>query len=256
MQLQHLKLWQRELALANAGYLQDAPQPTQCIVWEDPADLDAPARITTPSPQWLRMATLGGVLPPVEAYHSSRLEIEVEGGRTYNVSLLEADDVRRELRQRGRLSERVVRYDVHEAPVLSSMTETEAVDYILRKDTPHRVWGEAHNRPMFWTTERRLLPQSRFVRNAWVLGEAATSPVSVDMNRARQVFLNDLARRYRAKRRELREELEVDAWLVDRDVAGELRQLDAIDPKQIQRKANEAESADDLERLIPDVLKE
>jgi hypothetical protein len=109
---------------------------------------------------------------------------------------------------------------------------------------------------MFWTTERRLLPQSRFVRNAWVLGESQGAPVSVDMNRARKVFLQDLSNRYRAKRRALQDEADVACWLIDRDIDDELQQLKAIDPQQIHKAAQAATTPDQLEQLIPDILKE
>jgi hypothetical protein len=39
-----------------------------CVVWEDPDDLDAPAKVTHPDPNWMACALQGGILPPVEAY--------------------------------------------------------------------------------------------------------------------------------------------------------------------------------------------
>jgi hypothetical protein len=39
-----------------------------CVVWEDPEEPDAPAKVTHPDPNWLACALQGGILPPVEAY--------------------------------------------------------------------------------------------------------------------------------------------------------------------------------------------
>ena len=36
-----------------------------CIVWEDPDNLDEPAKVTHPAPNWMACALNGGILPPV-----------------------------------------------------------------------------------------------------------------------------------------------------------------------------------------------
>ena len=38
------------------------------VVWEDPQEPDAPAKITVPDPNWMACAVQGGILPPVEVY--------------------------------------------------------------------------------------------------------------------------------------------------------------------------------------------
>ena len=53
-------------AVKNAGH--SFERPPFAILWEDPADPDAPAKVTTPSPVWWAMALHGGMLPPVEVY--------------------------------------------------------------------------------------------------------------------------------------------------------------------------------------------
>jgi hypothetical protein len=246
MQLQDLKLWQRELALANAGYLQDAPQPSLCIVWEDPADLDAPAKITTPSPQWLKMATLGHVLPYVQSYHAVVLELETLNGRTMRVPYLDAQEVRREY---GVRSERVVHYPVHEAAVLPPMSEEEAIEYILRKDTPGRVWGQSHNRSYHVITQRRLIPQNRLVRNAWCLGDE-DEPVRTDMKSARRLMKQRVANEYKRRRDELTKDLDV-AMFLERDVRSELDQLQSMDLMRIARDMDKAQTVEQLEALYP-----
>jgi hypothetical protein len=263
MNLQDLKLWQRELALANAGYLQDAPQPSLCIVWEDPADLDAPAKITTPSPQWLRMATLGGVLPPVEAYHDARLSIELTDGRSYQgVTYLEAQDLRLFAKEKGEQvrQERVTDYPVHAAPVISSLTEQEALEYILKKDVPARAWskahGASHNRPNFVIAPRQALPGSRFVRNAWGLNPDPASPIEVSMERARELFCRQVANRYLGLEAKLEKERGV-AMLTGEPVEEKLQQLRAVDLKDLRRKAyEEVSTPEGLETLVPEILNE
>ena len=34
-----------------------------CIVWEDPDNLDEPAKVTHPDPNWMACALNGGILP-------------------------------------------------------------------------------------------------------------------------------------------------------------------------------------------------
>ena len=45
-------------------------QTPYVIVWEDPDEPDAPAKVTVPAPEWLAMAMYGGLLPPVHRYHN------------------------------------------------------------------------------------------------------------------------------------------------------------------------------------------
>jgi hypothetical protein len=262
MQLQNLKLWQRELALLGAGLLDNAPQPTQCIVWEDPADLDAPAKITTPSPQWLRMATLGGVLPPVEAYHDARLSIELTDGRSYQgVTYLEAQDLRLFAKEKGEQvrQERVTDYPVHAAPVISSLTEQEALEYILYKDVPARAWskahGASHNRPNFVIAPRENVPTNRFVRNAWSLNPDPTSPIETDMLRARDLFKQRVANQYLTRKRTLEERRAV-AMLTGEPVEDQLAALEQIDLPALRRAADKAQTAEKLEELVPEPLRE
>lgn len=260
MQLQDLPLWQRELALSHYGYLRDCPQPSLCIVWEDPADLDAPAKITTPSPQWLRMATLGGVLPSVEAYHSARLCIELTDGRRYEgVTYLEAQDLRLFAKEKGEevRQERVTDYPVHAAPVISSLTEQEALEYILYKDVPARAWskkyGASHNRPNFVIAPRENVPTNRFVRNAWGLNPDPSAPVEIHMPRARDLFKQRVANQYLSRKRTLEERRAV-AMLTGEPVEDQLKTLEQIDLSGLRSAADRAQTPEDLESIVPEIL--
>ena len=112
-----IALWLREIIYCRT--INQRPDPSYAIVWEDPEDMDAPTRVTIPSPVWLGMAIYGGILPPVEVYHS-----------------LAEDESDPEFvdHERG--------YLLHETPPIAAMTEIEAMDYLMRKDIPPRVWRD------------------------------------------------------------------------------------------------------------------
>ena len=38
------------------------------VVYEDPEDMDNPAKVLVPDPNWMACALQGGILPPVEVY--------------------------------------------------------------------------------------------------------------------------------------------------------------------------------------------
>lgn len=114
-------------------------KPQYAIAWEDPADPDAPVKITRPSPEWLAMALHGYLLPPVEVY--SQLEHD-EKGKIVNGHIL------------------------HDTPPIGPMTEEEAMGYLVVKDTPARVWNSQSNRRMMVICRNEMIPQNRVVRNA------------------------------------------------------------------------------------------
>lgn len=126
-----LKLWQRELVLRERSLFKNAPQPQYCIVWEDPDDLDAPVKITTPSPQWLVMAMHGNVLPPVE-------------------------DANPPVNKHGNV---ISGHTLHDN-VIDAMTEEDAMVYLLQKDVPMRVWKHSNdNRHRFVICKRSIAPK-------------------------------------------------------------------------------------------------
>ena len=55
-----------------------------------------------------------------------------------------------------------------EEPV-KAMTEEEAIEYLIQKDIPERVWRdyEKSNRPRLVICKKEQLPQHRTWRNAW-----------------------------------------------------------------------------------------
>jgi len=135
-----LKLWQRESALVERGL--KGVEPQYCIVWDDLDDLDAAPHVTTPSPMWLAMAMHGNVLPPVSVYP------------------LDVND-------RGRVIEG---HGLHDS-VVPAMTEEQAMEYLLQKDVPRRVWDApgGSNARRFVICHRTMVPVDKTFRDAWRL---------------------------------------------------------------------------------------
>lgn len=142
-------------------------EPTYCIAWEDPAEPDAPLKITTPTSEWLAMALHGGLLPPLEAYHFMPLRLSLVDGRTVETTEIEAQDYRH--RREVRREDVLPHHRLHTSTPIGPMTEREAMEYLLRKAVPARVWAVGHNRQMYRFVRRSALPTNRATRNAWRL---------------------------------------------------------------------------------------
>ena len=141
------KLWERELIfgqICNDNNV-ELEQPPYAIVWEDPDDIDAPVKITVPAPKWWAMALHGGILPPVQAYWALKEDEDKE------------DFVRH---TRGWL--------LHDTKPMDAMTEEQAMEYLVMKDIPPRVWRDYKgNRKIMKIVPRNLIPTDREHRNAW-----------------------------------------------------------------------------------------
>jgi len=108
------------------------------VVFEDPAEPDAPAKVLVPDPNWLAAALHGGVLPPVDTYL-----------RDQNVPDGEPKE------------------HPYAAPI-GPMTEEEALEYLIQKDIPRRVWDDPMaNAPRFAIVPVETIPSERTHRMAW-----------------------------------------------------------------------------------------
>ncbi|MGP1254920.1 MAG: hypothetical protein ACTS10_10935 [Kiloniellales bacterium] len=98
------------------------------IVWEDPADPDAPAKVTgPPDARWLAAALFGGILPPVEA---ARAGLDAEA--------------------------------------IGPLSLDGAIEYLLQLCLPSSVWAAPEgNRPRFLICRQCQLPANREYRNSW-----------------------------------------------------------------------------------------
>ena len=148
-----LKLYEREhvfqkIAKEHGGGFE---QPPFAVLWEDPDDIEAPVKITTPAPAWWAMALHGGILPPVEVYWALKHDEEQPGFTRHT---------------RGKL--------LHETPPMRAMTEEEAMHYLIMKDVPPRVWRDYEgNRTILRIVPRELIPTDRSYRNAWRIAQDA-----------------------------------------------------------------------------------
>jgi len=115
------------------------------IVFEDPAEPDAPAKVLVPDPSWLAAALAGGVLPPVGAYLRDQ---SVPDGEP--------------------------KEHPYAAPI-GPMTEEEALEYLIMKDIPRRVWDDpTANAPRFAIVPVEVIPSDRTHRMAWRLDTLIT----------------------------------------------------------------------------------
>lgn len=123
------------------------------VIFEDPDQPEAPAMVLAPSDEWMEMAMAGG-LPPIWVYWQLQQDEEqaIAEGRH---ETFEHDPEKLALQ--------------YTAPRIGPLTEEEAIEYLIMKDIPRRVWGKEHNRPMFKIVTKDQVPTDRQFRNAWRL---------------------------------------------------------------------------------------
>ncbi len=119
------------------------------VVFEDPDNLDAPASVLVPAPEFMEVAKAGG-LPPVSVFWALQDDEEKHSGPNFK-----HDKDKWEAQ--------------FTAPRVGPLTEEEAIEYLIMKDIPRRVWGKQHNRPMFKIVKKDDVPSDRSFRNAWRL---------------------------------------------------------------------------------------
>ena len=155
-EFQYVKLFDR---LCWAKENLEPYQSDYRIVWEDPDDLDAPAKITVPDPNWMACAMQGGILPPVWAYW-----------------ILAADEAHPDFKKHTR------GYVLHDTRPIAAMSEEQAIEYLIYKDIPRRVWEDwdKGNKPRMVICRKDQLPQTRQWRNAWKISEELTTNNEVE----------------------------------------------------------------------------
>lgn len=121
------------------------------IVYEDPEAPDEPAVVVVPSENWVKKA-MAGEMPPVHAYWAIQDEEQkaIDEGRhdtfmnspeVFNAQFL--------------------------LPRTGPLTEQQAIEYLVMKDVPRRVWGRKHNRTMLRIVHKDKMPKHKEFRNAW-----------------------------------------------------------------------------------------
>ena len=121
------------------------------VVYEDPSEPDAPAKILHPTPEWMACALQGGILPPVSSYWELKKDEQTPGFKehTRGPELL------------------------HNMKPIDAMTEEQAIEYLIMKDIPEHVWRDWNkgNKPRLVICRKEQLPQKREWRNAWKIKE-------------------------------------------------------------------------------------
>lgn len=128
------------------------------VVFEDPENEDYPCGILIPDPHWLAQALHGYILPPIEA--------ELEDQKAYKTYLDEGNDPQK--------------FDWHNVDggakhpyvkPIGPMTEEEAIEYLIMKCLPQRVWvdHDRSNKRRFKIVQTKVIPTDRKFRQAWRL---------------------------------------------------------------------------------------
>jgi hypothetical protein len=132
-------------------------EPKYRVAFEDPDDPEAPAQVLVPAPQWLAAAMHGGVLPDISAYIADKKTMaayEQEHGSMKGFNWLDHKAQHPTSKPRG------------------PMTEEEAIEYLIMKDIPARVWRDYKgNRQILKIVPVELIPTDRTYRNAWVVSQ-------------------------------------------------------------------------------------
>lgn len=133
------------------------------VLFEDPSQPDDCACVLIPDPNWMAAALAGGVLPPIETYIRDR---EVE--EFFNASQAHLWP---NFRQSFRWSEHGGASHAYAEPI-GPMTEEEAIEYLIKKDIPPRVWRDYRgNRCIMKIVPVELIPPDRTFRGAWKVAQ-------------------------------------------------------------------------------------
>ncbi len=142
---------------------------SHCVVFEDPDNLDAPMKILHPNSRCVAELMAGGVHPPIDAHHTVPLRLTGADGEVVECTRVEADFKKRAMQHP--VEEQILDYSRCHNEVMGPLSYEEAVEYVLQKDVPARVWAADHNRQMFAIVPLESLPKDRSRRNAWRLSE-------------------------------------------------------------------------------------
>jgi hypothetical protein len=135
----HGHLWDR---LAEAKSRLEPVQSQYRVVFENPDDLDAPAAVLVPDPNWMAAALAGGILPPIDTYLQDQ---DVPDGEP--------------------------KEHPYAAPI-GPMTEEQAIEYLIQKDIPPQVWRDYKgNRCIMKIVPVELIPTDRSFRNSWKINQ-------------------------------------------------------------------------------------
>jgi len=148
-------LW---LRLCYAAQALPKVQSQYRVVFEDPHDLDAPAKILVPDPNWMAAGMAGEVLPDVGAYLADQKVLEAyekEHGSQEGFNW----------KSNGGASH------PHAKP-RGPMSEEECIEYLIKKDVPTSVWRDYQgNRTILRIVKTNVIPMDRTMRDAWKINQ-------------------------------------------------------------------------------------
>ena len=132
-------LWER---LAEARTRLAPVQSKYRVIFEDPTQFDTCASVLVPDPNWLAAALAGDILPPIDTYLRDQ---DVADGEPKEHPYAEP---------------------------IGAMTEEEAIEYLVKKDIPPRIWRDYKgNRCIMRIVPVELIPSDRSYRNAWTINQ-------------------------------------------------------------------------------------
>lgn len=132
-------LWTR---LAEAKQRLTPMQSKYRVLFEDPDAPDEPAKVLVPDPNFMACALEGGILPPIDTYLRDQ---SVPDGEPKEHPYAEP---------------------------IGPMSEEEAIEYLVMKDIPTRVWRDYQgNRRIMKIVPVELIPSDRSFRNAWQVNQ-------------------------------------------------------------------------------------
>ena len=112
------------------------------VLFEDPREPDAPAKVLVPDPNWMAAALAGDILPPIDTYQRDRLVPDEEPK------------------------------EHPYAEPIGPMTEEEAIEYLVMKDIDPAVWRDYQgNRTILKIVPVEMIPSDRSFRNAWRIAQ-------------------------------------------------------------------------------------
>jgi hypothetical protein len=225
------------------------------VIFEDPAEPDAPVKELCPSPEWMACALAGGILPSVEHQHNMKLELATETGEKIVTTFLEAQQIYLEKKIVG---EKVLDYKEYLVPKpIGPMTEEEAIEYIIKKDIPARVWHSdyKYNRPMYRVVKRQEIPADQTYRDCWRLSDTEEELIAIDVDKAKEVWKQKM----REARTPIMEKLDTDFFRAMEDGDTD-KQKNIANMKRLLRDVTKlpelenAKTVDEIETVWPDYL--
>lgn len=129
------------------------------VIFEDPDNFEGPMMVLVPAPEWMAMALHGGLLPPIQAYLEDK-------------AVTEAYEREHGSQEGFKWSENGGAKHPYAKPI-GPMTEEQAIEYLILKDIPSRVYEYQGNRTILKIVPVELVPTDRSYRDAWTIKQEA-----------------------------------------------------------------------------------